>query len=156
MQTVILCETDDIDFLVAALHDADEDDDRIRALVTDAGTTSYAVVIDGERVGAVSLHWALNDSEILYIAIDAALRGRGVGAAVIARVLDEARRRKTAALLVGTSNASLGTIAFYQKCGFRMDSIRRDYFAYFSEPVYENGIQIRDMLVLRLDVQPQG
>ena len=33
-----------------------------------------------------------------------------------------------------------------------MDQVRKDYFRYYREPVYENGIQIRDMLVFRYDL----
>ena len=40
----------------------------------------------------------------------------------------------------------------YQKVGFRMDQVRKDYFRYYSEPIYENGIQIRDMLVFRFEM----
>jgi hypothetical protein len=43
-------------------------------------------------------------------------------------------------------------IAFYQKIGFRMDHVRKDYFRYYREPHYENGIQIRDMLVFRFEL----
>lgn len=53
------------------------------------------------------------------------------------------------AVLVGTPNASIGNIAFYQKCGFRIDHIRHDYVRYYREPLFENGIQVRDMLVFR-------
>jgi hypothetical protein len=33
-----------------------------------------------------------------------------------------------------------------------MDHIRQDYFWYYREPHYENGIQVRDMLVFRYDL----
>jgi hypothetical protein len=65
-------------------------------------------------------------------------------------ILDEARRRGVQVVSVGTANAGWSKIAVYQKCGFRMDSVRKDYFNYFPSPMYENGIQIRDMLVLKL------
>ncbi len=67
--------------------------------------------------------------------------------------LEELRRRGGHALLVGTANAALDNIAFYQKCGFRMVEIRRDYFAYIQPPVAENGIILRDMIVLRYDLE---
>jgi hypothetical protein len=41
----------------------------------------------------------------------------------------------------------------YQKCGFRLDHVRHDYFWYYRTPHFENGIQIRDMLVFRYDLQ---
>jgi hypothetical protein len=55
-------------------------------------------------------------------------------------------------MVVGTGNSSIGNIIFYQKCGFRMDHVRKDYFWYYREPVFENGLRVRDMLVFRYDV----
>jgi len=65
---------------------------------------------------------------------------------------EELCRRRGHVLLVGTANAALENIAFYQKCGFRMFEIRRDYFAYIQPPISEHGIVLRDMLVLRYDL----
>lgn len=53
------------------------------------------------------------------------------------------------ALLVGTANASLENIAFYQKCGFRLYAVRQNYFDYIQPPIMEHGIPIKDMLVMR-------
>jgi hypothetical protein len=33
-----------------------------------------------------------------------------------------------------------------------MDHVRKDYFWYYREPIYEDGIQIRDMLMFRSDL----
>jgi hypothetical protein len=46
--------------------------------------------------------------------------------------------------------------ASYQRCGFRMDHIRHDYFRYYREPVFEHGIQVRDMLVFSYDLRAQS
>ena len=143
----------EIDALIPILQDADEDVGRIRTLLTDGMHTSYAI-FDGERlIGAATVRWAENESEIEYIAVVASLRGRGYGQAIIAALLEEARRRRANSLLVGTANSSLNTIAFYQKCGFRMDSVRHDFFSYVQPPITENGIPMRDMLVLRYDLK---
>jgi RimJ/RimL family protein N-acetyltransferase len=67
-------------------------------------------------------------------------------------LIDKARIRDVRSVLVGTANSSLSNIAFYQKCGFRIDHVRRDYFSYFAQPVMEDGILIRDMLVFRIEI----
>jgi len=42
-------------------------------------------------------------------------------------------------------------LAFYQRFGFRVDSILKDYFIInYDEPIFENGIQLKDMLRLIL------
>lgn len=140
--------------LVSVLQDADEGLERIRATLADAGHTSYAA-LDGEAlIGAATMRWEAEESEIIYIAVAPERRGQGVGKAIIALLLEEARarRRGTRSVLVGTADASLENIAFYLKCGFRMDHVRRDYFDYIQPPIVENGILMRDMLVLRFVV----
>lgn len=149
---VQLIPSNDIEQITQRLREADEDVSRIHGLVSDRAHHAYLAVLGDVTIGAVLMRWEPDSSEILYIAIDAAQRGQGYGKAVMATVIGEAQQREIRSVLVGTSNASLSQIAFYQKCGFRLDSVRRDYFAYLSSPVYENGIQIRDMLVLRYEI----
>ena len=140
---------------IELLRDADEGEERIRAMVSDQAHTTY-VVSEGESIiGAVTMAWEKNESEILYIAVVPEMRGRGYGKAIMARLLEEARQRNVRAVLVGTASTSLENIAFYQKCGFRMDHVRKDYFRYIQPPIVEHGILMRDMLVLRCDLAQQ-
>ena len=142
----------DVDLLVPLLHDADEDDARIASAILDATNTAYAAFAGDECVGAALMCWQADESEIIYIAIRAADRGKGYGKALIVELVDLARQQPTQALTVGTANTSLENIMFYQKCGFRMDAVRKDYFSYFQTPIYEHGIQMRDMLMLRYEI----
>jgi GNAT superfamily N-acetyltransferase len=152
MADVSILPCSDIDRLVAALSDADEDDERIRQIVSDPAHTSYEILAGAQQAGAATMRWDAAESELVYIAIDGARRGQGIGQAAVALVVEEARRRGIASLIVGTGNTGFEQFAFYQKCGFRFDSVRRDHFSYFTQPVFDKGIQIRDMVVLRLDL----
>lgn len=149
---VQLIPSNDIEQITQRLREADEDVSRIRGLVSDRAHQPYLAALGDVTIGAVLMRWEPDASEILYIAIDAVQRGQGYGKAVMAAVIGEAQQRGIRSVVVGTSNASLSQIALYQKCGFRLDSVRRDYFDYLSMPAYENGIQIRDMLVLRYEI----
>jgi ribosomal protein S18 acetylase RimI-like enzyme len=141
-------------FLLPMLLEADENEERIRTVLLDPACTAYAFWLDGQLAGAAVVRWEEKDpSEILYIEVAAALRGRGYGKQIIQALQNELPRYGGHSLLVGTANASLENIAFYQKCGFRMYEVRRDYFAYIQPPVLEHGIPIRDMLVLRYDLE---
>ncbi|MNP84355.1 putative N-acetyltransferase YvbK [compost metagenome] len=54
---------------------------------------------------------------------------------------------------VGTGNSSVGQLALYQKCGFRITGIDRDFFIrHYSEEIVENGIKVVDMIRLTLDI----
>jgi GNAT superfamily N-acetyltransferase len=135
--------------LLPLLRDADEGEERLRAALCDPAHTAYAATDSAARLGAAVVRWEPAASEILLLAVAPAMRGRGIGRAILAALVAEGRRRGTEALLVGTANCALGNIAFYQRCGFRMDHVRRDYFAYVQPPISENGIPLIDMIVFR-------
>lgn len=43
--------------------------------------------------------------------------------------------------------------ALYQRCGFSIESIEKDYFVrHYPDPIYENGIECRDMVRLRMEL----
>lgn len=134
------------EILVTLLEDALSNEPTRRAMLADTTLTSYAAYRDGEIVGAVVVRWS-DESEIELLAVDKARRGQGIGQAIVAELVEEARRQGLKRLLVGTGNFSLDNIAFYQKCGFRMSHIRRGYFDTIDPPEFWQGIKLRDMVV---------
>jgi ribosomal protein S18 acetylase RimI-like enzyme len=148
-------KSDEIEELVPLLLQAEESESALRWSLAHMADTVYRMD-DGVRlIGAATVRWHTEPGEIMELAIASDLHGQGYGKRMIAFLIEEARRRGKRQLLVGTANSSISNIAFYQKCGFRMDSVRPDYFRYYRDPVFENGIQIRDMLVFRYDLEPQ-
>lgn len=94
--------------------------------------------------------------EIKNLAVAPLWQGRGIGNHVIRLLITHYRSRDYQEMAVGTANCSLGNLAFYQKAGFRMDSIRKDFFT----PVHgytgilkENGIVMQDMVWMTQDLQ---
>jgi GNAT superfamily N-acetyltransferase len=110
---------------------------------------------DGARAAAATLRWEGDPSEIVELAVAPAWQGRGLGRRFLDWIVAEASHRGKRAVEVGTANASLGNLAFYQRCGFRMHHVRRDYFSYYRTPRIEHGIEVRDLLVFRRDVGPR-
>ena len=52
-------------------------------------------------------------------------------------------------LQIGTGDSPL-TIPFYEKCGFVRSHTVRDFFTTnYDHAIYENGVQLRDMVYLR-------
>jgi GNAT superfamily N-acetyltransferase len=111
----------------------------------------YGMELNGAWIGAATVRWHSEPCEILELAIAAEHQGQGLGKMFVAWLVEEARRRGKTAITVGTSNASISNILFYQRCGFRMDHVRADYFRYYRTPRYENGVRVRDLLVFRRD-----
>lgn len=111
--------------------------------------TIYVIENGAQIVGAATMRFKREPCEIVELAVDAQQHGRGLGKRLVAHLIGEARRRGKRELFVGTSSTSAGNIIFYQKCGFRVHDVRLDYFWYYDKPVYENGLLVRDMIVLR-------
>jgi ribosomal protein S18 acetylase RimI-like enzyme len=89
--------------------------------------------------------------EIKNIAVRSEMQGRGYGKELIAHAVGFCKERNYHRIIVGTGNSSIDNLAFYQKAGFRFRSIVRDFFTtHYSEPIFEHGIQCRDMIVLDL------
>ncbi len=152
MPSIQLHVSRDLARLLPLLRDAEEGEERLIAGLNDPSITAYIAQCDGHDMAAAVVRWTAHDSEIVYIAALEAARGQGYGKALMRSLIDEARIRGVEALQVGTANSSWPNIAFYQKCGFRMVSVRKDFFDYLPAPLYEDGIQMRDMLMLRLIV----
>lgn len=139
--------------LIPLLLQAERSEPALRWGLAHLSDAVYRVEDDaGALVGAVSVQWRGDPCEIEELAVVPGRQGQGIGKQIVAWLLEEARRRGKRAMLVGTPNASIGNMAFYQKCGFRMDHIRHDYFRYYREPLYDHGIRIRDMLVFRYEL----
>ena len=90
--------------------------------------------------------------EIWNIALSEEQRGRGAGRRAIDLIAGRCRKRGASRLTVGTSDCSLGTIAFYRKVGFRFAGVRKGYFDHYPMVVVENGIRARDMVMFEMEL----
>lgn len=143
---------DEIEALIPVLRQAEETERALRWSLANLSDAVYRMDDDGQLVGAATMQWRNDPCEIMELAIAPERHGQGFGKHLIAWLIEEARRRGKRQMLVGTANSSIDNIAFYQKCGFRMDQICKDHFSYYGEPHYEDGIQVRDMLVFRYEL----
>ncbi|NTU82132.1 MAG: GNAT family N-acetyltransferase [Chloroflexales bacterium] len=146
----------EIEAVVPLLLLAEPSEPSLRWSLNHMADTVYRTDLNSEPVGAATMRWQGDPAEILELAVATDQQGRGLGRRLVQLLADEARRRGKQQLIVGTANSSIGNIAFYQKCGLRMDHVRHDYFWYERRPLFENGIQKRDLLVFRLDLREEG
>lgn len=88
-----------------------------------------------------------NRVELFNIAVNENNQGVGIGKKLLLHLFDYAKRCGYKEIVVGTGNAGIGQIAFYQKAGFRMLEIDHGFFERnYSNKIYENGILCRDMI----------
>ena len=58
-------------------------------------------------------------------------------------------------VVVGTGNSGIGQLAYYQRCGFRLWKIERNFFNSergYPDGLEENGIPLRDMVWMDQDL----
>ncbi|UQZ82249.1 putative N-acetyltransferase YvbK [Paenibacillus konkukensis] len=92
-------------------------------------------------------------AELVNVAVDESCQGRGIGKKLVQHAVEQARSQGYKTIEVGTGNSSIGQLALYQKCGFRMTGIDRDFFLrHYDEEIFENGIQVVDMVRLSQDL----
>ncbi|AXN40008.1 GNAT family N-acetyltransferase [Peribacillus butanolivorans] len=87
--------------------------------------------------------------EIVNIAVVEQLHGRGIGKQLVMHAVHYAKSQGYKTIEIGTGNSGIGQLALYQKCGFRITGVDRDFFIMnYPEVIYENGIQCLDMIRL--------
>jgi ribosomal protein S18 acetylase RimI-like enzyme len=95
-----------------------------------------------------------DEAEIMNIAVALEHQRSGIGRAMVEFAAELAKVRGATKMLVGTGNSSLGELRFYQRLGFRITGVSRDYFRDYDPPIFEQGIRCIDMVHLSRELQP--
>jgi len=128
---------------------ADPEEQAIQAYIT--RSKCYVKELDGKIVGTyVILPTRPHTIEIMNIAVKESLQGKGIGQQLIQHAIHTSKELGYTSIEIGTGNSSIPQLYLYQKCGFRIVGIDKDYFIqHYDEPIFENGLQCRDMVRLR-------
>ena len=109
--------------------------------------------LDGEVVGAFVLK-PMTDQvmELMNIAVAEERQGQGIGALLLQQVIATAKGMGATELQLGTGSFGY-QLSFYQKAGFRVTGVDRDFFLkHYPEPIWEHGIQHKGMLRLSMEL----
>lgn len=116
-------------------------DKGIMYVLDDNGVKAECIVTD-EKNGIL---------EIKNIATYPEFQGMGYGRTLI-NFIAAKYNNQFSILQVGTGD-SPSTIGFYERCGFTRSHIIKNFFTNnYDHPIYENGIQLIDMIYLRMDI----
>lgn len=110
----------------------------------------YIIEKDGITIGCYVLHSINSETiEIKNIVVEPAYQGKGIGLYLLNHATEEAKVKGFKSIIIGTGNSSVGQLYLYQKAGFRISNIIKDFFIdNYDEPIIENGIACRDMVML--------
>ncbi len=128
---------------------ADPSEEKVRSylpgskcfVATKNGTVVGAAVVQPREAGA---------QELMSIAVHPDHQESGIGTALLKWIIDFFEKAGATQLEVGTGTFGY-QLAFYQRQGFRVTGIDRDFFVKnYDEPIFEEGIRLVDMLRLTI------
>nr|WP_294859347.1 GNAT family N-acetyltransferase [uncultured Fluviicola sp.] len=94
--------------------------------------------------------------EIKNIAVSETKQGKGIGTVLLNFIISKSIEENLKKLIVGTCDLCSKEIAFYQKSGFKITGVKTNFFIEnYDKPIYENGEQIKDMVMLSMDLQKE-
>ncbi len=136
------CRNDYLQYLLLA----DESEEIINEYINDGDM--FSIQYENQIVGVALFTFPSEYIvELKNIAIVSTFRGKGLGRLVLDKANSIYQNRNYTTMIVGTANSSIENIIFYQKAGFRMAEIKKDFFKKYPEPIYENGIRASDMIM---------
>ena len=92
----------------------------------------------------------MDETEIKNIAVDAEYQNKGIGKALLKDATARAKEKGFNILSIGTGDAMMMQLKLYQKAGFEMDVIKKNFYLdNYPTPVYENGRRLKHMVMLK-------
>lgn len=112
----------------------------------------FVAILEGKPVGAyVVQRIAPAVYELMSIAVSPEYQRKGIGSKLLRNAVSIVYDMGARRLEVGTGTFGY-QLTYYQREGFRVFAVERDFFLVnYEEPIFENGIQLKDMLRLAVD-----
>ena len=114
---------------------------------------------DGKVSGLVT--YEQQGDAILMITQNSVEPGAGIGASLVLKIIEEARKRKVRRIWLTTTNDNLKSIGFYQRMGFRLVAVHRDAVMGGRQSLKPelpefglNGLPILDEIEMELILEP--
>lgn len=129
------------------LLEADPSEPHIRSYMT--GSWCFVAKNNNEVIGVcVVKPINSNQAELFNIAVLPQYQNKGIGTTLLTFVLTQLKTKEVRRVELGTGSFGY-QLTFYQRHGFRVDSIIKDHFiTNYVKPIYENDVQHIDMLRL--------
>lgn len=111
---------------------------------------------NGETLGVLIFVATKNEFEIMNVAVAPQSQGKGIGGllleATFRQIIEEVDSQTQ--IIIRTGSITSAALHLYQKKGFSEISREKDYFIKnYAEPIYEEGIRLRDQVTLARTIQ---
>jgi ribosomal protein S18 acetylase RimI-like enzyme len=145
-------EVSGVDVPIELLLEADPSRVRVEAYV--GRSRCFVALLESEPVGACVVQpMSQGVYELMNIAVSPGHQQKGIGTELLRHAIAAVRDLGAQRLEVGTGTFGY-QLAFYQRAGFRVFAVDRDFFLRnYPGPIMEHGIQLRDMLRLAVDYE---
>lgn len=114
------------------------------SLMTGPGVFGWVASVGGDPAGFALGRTAAQEAEILTIGVRPDRRGQGIGAALLARLVEHCRSAGVEALYLEVATDNASALALYRRAGFTTVGTRKGY--------YRRGRMGVDAAVMRLDL----
>lgn len=91
----------------------------IRGEIVDMSKADGIIATNSDKIAGV-LTYVINDGTCEITSLDSLQEGRGIGTALVNKVINIAKEKKCGRIIVVTTNDNINAIRFYQKRGFDM------------------------------------
>lgn len=110
----------------------------------------YIAELKQETIGVyVLFNTGPETAEIKNIAVEPVHQGKGIGKMLLEHAAQMAKASGCNTLLIGTADSSINQLSLYQKAGFKIIGLKKNFFIHnYHQPIYENGVQCKDMVML--------
>jgi GNAT superfamily N-acetyltransferase len=146
---LLIKEVTPADAPMVLLLEADPSIEKVNEYVRES--RCFVATVDAAVIGVYVVRKTASDAyELMNISVAQSHQKKGIGTELLKHAIALVRELRARCLTVGT--VSFGYyLTFYQRAGFRVISIDKDFFLKnYTEPMYENGIQLKDMLRLAI------
>ena len=133
---------------------ADETVEGINNYLFDSNVYIATYPSKNEVIGIFCLyHVDTKTVELKNMAVAEEYQSKGIGSLLLDKMVEIAKKKGYQEIIVGTADCGVNQIRFYERNGFVKYGIRKNFFLeIYDQPIYENGIQLKDMLMLRKKV----
>ncbi|GHU76278.1 ribosomal-protein-alanine acetyltransferase [Clostridia bacterium] len=104
-------------------------EESLRKELSENAVAVYLTALDGEKViGYAGMWHVVNEGHITNIAVHEDYRRRGIGTAIMNRLMSEAKEREMIGITLEVRISNLNAQRMYTKLGFRPEGFRKSYY----------------------------